>query len=416
MTQMMSSVSGLNEITDKRLEVWQAVTQAKRIVIKIGSNLLTGGGAGLRHQWIHQRASEIAHLMSQGKQVVVVTSGSVAAGAPRLGLKRRPISLREKQAAAAAGQSVLMQCYDAGFAAHGIHVGQVLITRDDMENRRRYLNARDTLMTLCSLGLVPVVNENDTVVVEEIKFGDNDTLSANVADLVGADLLILLSDVAGFFDADPRSNPQATFFPLVERITPDLERLAGGVGSSVGSGGMATKLRAAKMAARRGCNTVLTDGFQDNPISQVMGSQPVGTLFLADGDPVSARKAWIANARWSRGELVLDEGAIKALYRGKSLLAKGILEVRGHFDRGDAVFCLSEKGQRTAKGTVNYNDTDLRHIAKKHSESFEEILGYVGDAEIIHRNDMVMLTESDELSRQLDTLKSTGTSIGRLLK
>lgn len=391
MKRMGSNVFGSGDPEEKLYQAWQQMRTAQRIVVKIGSNLLTAGGQGLRKAWISERATEIAHLRNEGRQVVVVTSGAVAAGTPLLRLKRAPTSLREKQAAAAAGQSVLMRCYEAGFATHGIHVGQVLISRDDVENRRRYLNTRDTLMTLSTLGLVPIVNENDTVMVEEIKFGDNDTLSANVADLLGAGLLILLSDVDGFFDADPRVYPKAKFLPLVEHITPEMEKWAGGVGSLVGSGGMATKLRAAKMAARRGCHTVLTNGFRKNPISEVMAEKPIGTLFLATGDSLNAHKAWIANARWGRGAILLDAGAAQALYAGKSLLAKGIVEVQGAFDRGDAVFCLEPGGQQIAKGAVNYNAEDLRRVKGLHSAAFESVLGFVGDAEIIHRDNMVML-------------------------
>ena len=388
---MTLSVSGSDDSEERLRQLWQQMRTARRIVVKIGSNLLTVGGQGLQQTWISARATEMVRLINQGRQVVVVTSGAVAAGTPLLGLKRPLASLREKQAAAAAGQSVLMRCYEVGFAAHNIPVGQVLITRDDVENRRRYLNARDTLHTLVALGLVPIVNENDTVMVEEIKFGDNDTLSANVADLLGADLLILLSDVDGFFDADPRINPAARPLPLIERITSEIENLAGGVGSRVGSGGMATKLKAAKMAARRGCHTVLTNGFRSSPILEVLAENPVGTLFLADGDPLNAHKAWIANARLGRGEIILDAGAISALCAGKSLLAKGIVEVRGHFDRGDAVFCLDSHHQPIAKGAVNYSAEDLHRIQGQHSGSFEAILGFIGDAEIIHRDNMVML-------------------------
>ena len=391
MERTVSNVSGLSKYENRLVQAWQKMRQAKCIVVKIGSNLLTAGEQGLQQAWINARATEIAHLQQQGRKMAVVTSGSVAAGTPLLRLQHPPTTLREKQAAAAAGQTVLMRCYEAGFAAHGIHIAQVLISRDDVENRRRYLNARDTLGTLTSLGLVPVVNENDTVMVEEIKFGDNDTLSANVADLLDADLLILLSDVDGFYDADPRVNPSAQFLPLVEKITPEMETWAGGVGTSIGRGGMATKLKAAKMAARRGCHTVLLNGFQDNPISKVLAEKPVGTLFLADGDPLNAHKAWIANARWGRGEVQLDTGAVQALHAGKSLLAKGIIAVRGNFDRGDAVFCVAPSGQKIAKGAVNYHSNDLQRIKGQHSTAFESVLGFVGDAEIVHRDNLVML-------------------------
>ncbi len=370
---------------------WQRLRQARRIVIKIGSNLLTANGQGLRRQWIADRCREIAALMARGRQVVVVTSGATAAGTPRLGLNGPPATLREQQAAAAAGMGVLLNCYESGFAPHGIHVGQILITRDDVHNRRRYLNARDTFETLLKLGLVPVVNENDTVMVEELKFGDNDTLSANVADLVGADLLILLSDVEGLFDGDPRVHPEARLIPLVERVTPEIEKLAGGVGSRIARGGMATKLRAAKMANRSGCTMVLTSGFRENPISEVLGPEPVGTLFLADETPLKAHKSWLANARVVAGRVILDPGAVRALRAGKSLLAKGIIDVQGDFDRGATILCQDAEQNRIAKGTVNYHANDLKKIIGRHSREFEAILGYLGDEEVIHRDAMVGL-------------------------
>lgn len=397
MERTVSRASGLDSARERLLQYWQQVRAARRVVIKIGSNLLTAGGTGVRQGWVEARTHEMARLQHEGKQIAVVTSGAVAAGTPLLGWQRPPSVLREKQAAAAAGQTALMRCYEAGFAAHGLRVGQVLISRDDVEHRRRYLNARDTLQTLASLGVVPVINENDTVMVEEIKFGDNDTLSANVADLMNADLLILLSDVVGFFDANPRDTPSARHLPLVEQITPEMTQWAGGVGSSVACGGMATKLKAAQMAARRGCHTVLTSGLVPNPIGRVFQEEPVGTLFVAHDDPLNAHKAWIANARWGRGGLHLDGGAVQALQAGKSLLAKGIVAVEGTFDRGDAVFCLSPEGYHVAKGAVNYHADDLRRIQGHHSTAFESLLGFVGDDEIIHRDHLVMLTPSPRL-------------------
>ncbi|MBF0381868.1 MAG: glutamate 5-kinase [Magnetococcales bacterium] len=372
-------------------EEWEKVRSAQRIVIKIGSNLLTGGKKTLRRLWIAKRVAEIANLVKGGRKVVIVTSGSVAAGLPLLGLNRPPANLREKQAAASAGQGILLNCYQEAFASHGIHIGQVLLSRDDVSHRRRHLNARDTLETLLNLGLVPVVNENDTVVVEQLKFGDNDTLSANIADLIGADLLVLLSDVDGLYKEDPRINPEAKLLPLVVEVTSEIEQLAGGTGSMVGSGGMVTKLKAAKMAARSGCAMVLTCGFRDNPISEVFGQNPVGTLFLAEKNPLTSYKRWIANSTVVRGELVLDRGAVTALLKGKSLLAKGIVSVDGSFDRGDVVSCLDANGQRVAKGIVHYNGDDLRRIAGCHSDEFESILGYMGETAIIHRNELVML-------------------------
>ncbi|MBF0148021.1 MAG: glutamate 5-kinase [Magnetococcales bacterium] len=371
---------------------WQTVCAARTLVVKIGSNLLTTPGNGLNGEWIAARAMEMAQLIREGRRVVIVTSGAVAAGYPRLGLTTRPRLLREKQAAAAAGQAILMGCYETVFSAHGIHTAQILLTRDDVEHRRRYLNARDTLKTLLDFGLVPIVNENDTVMVEQIKFGDNDTLSANVADLVGADLLILLSDVDGLFDADPRHNPMARPIPLVAEVTPEVEQLAGGSGSAVGLGGMVTKLKAAKMASLSGCPMVLTNGFSNQPILSVFSGQPVGTLFLPTTSPLNAHKRWLANSRLARGELTLDAGAVAALHKGKSLLARGIVAVEGDFDRGDAVFCLDPEGVRIAKGQVNYPTTDLKKIAGHHSNDFEAILGFLGDPEVIHRDRMAIIT------------------------
>ncbi|MBF0177975.1 MAG: glutamate 5-kinase [Magnetococcales bacterium] len=377
---------------EKRLrQEWQQVAGSRRVVVKIGSNLLTAGGSTLDQAWIAARCREVEALIQEGRQVVIVTSGAVAAGRPRLNLGRPLISLREKQAAAAAGQGFLMRCYEEAFASLGRHVGQILLTRDDVAHRRRYLNARDTLETLLQLGLVPIVNENDSVVVAEIRFGDNDTLAALVAGLIQADLLILLSDVDGLCDANPRFDATARRIPLVERVTPELEALAGGAGTSVGSGGMATKLRAARKAARSGCRTVLANGFRDDPIRTIFHGEPLGTLFLAESDAISSRKRWIADGLLAEGELILDQGATHALLSGRSLLAKGIRDVVGNFDRGDAVYCSTPQGEHTAKGLVNYNADDLRRIVGRHSAEFEKILGFIADEEIIHRNDMVIL-------------------------
>ncbi|MBF0271125.1 MAG: glutamate 5-kinase [Magnetococcales bacterium] len=372
---------------------WREVVQARRIVVKIGSNLLTGGGEGLRPDWIAARAKEIVALMATGRRVVVVTSGAVAAGRPLLKLNRPLVSVQEKQAAAAAGQGVLMRHYEEAFDTLGVHVAQALLTRDDVENRQRYLNARDTLKTLLELGLVPIVNENDTVMTDQLKFGDNDTLSANVADLVDADLLILLSDIDGLYDSNPRIDPSARFIPLVERVTPEIESMAGGVGSLVGKGGMATKIKAARMAARSGCRMVLTSGFREDPISEVFAATPVGTLFLGLENPLPARKRWIVNARVGRGEILLDAGASAALLQGKSLLAKGITDVLGDFARGAVVHCQSPDGQEVAKGIVNYNSSDLACIAGRHSRQFEGVLGYLGAEEVIHRDNLVLTRE-----------------------
>ncbi|MEO5376252.1 MAG: glutamate 5-kinase [Magnetococcus sp. DMHC-6] len=377
---------------------WSEVKKARRIVIKIGSNLLTGGGATLDREWIGARCQEISHILHSGRQVVVVTSGAVAAGAPRLGLTGKPKNLVEKQAAAAAGQGVLMGCYEEAFHRHGRYVAQILLTRDDVSHRRRYLNARGTLETLLGLGLVPIVNENDTVMVEELKFGDNDTLAALVAGLIGADLLILLTDVDGLYPVDPRQNPDVRLIPLVAQVTPDIEAMAGGIGSQVGSGGMMTKLAAARMAARYGCRTVLAPGRSfKTPLHRILLSQgeQLGTLFLAEAtDPIRHRKRWIANALSSKGFLDLDFGAVTALRRGKSLLAPGIIAVEGQFDRGDAVYCRAPDGECIAKGLVHYAAEHLKQIIGCQSSAFETILGFMGEEEIIHREDMVLLTQT----------------------
>ncbi|MBF0160046.1 MAG: glutamate 5-kinase [Magnetococcales bacterium] len=371
---------------------WQRVAQTRRIIIKVGSHLLTGGQEHLQRDWIDRRCQEICAILDTGRQVVIVTSGAIAAGAARLHLGRKPVLLREKQAAAAAGQGVLMQCYEEAFVHHGRSVAQILLTREDVAHRRRYLNARDTLETLLMLGLVPIVNENDTVVVEEICFGENDTLAALVAGLIDADLLLLLSDIDGLYDGDPRqSDGQARLIPLVHQVTPDIERLAGGSGSQVGSGGMITKLHAARMAARSGCMTVIANGFCEGVIPKILSGQPSGTLFLSEGDTISSRKRWIANGLRSSGDLCLDEGAVSALLSGRSLLAKGIQRVQGHFDRGAAVRCLSPQGELLARGLVNYSADALRSIAGHHSSEFEAILGFRGDDEVIHRDNLVVL-------------------------
>lgn len=374
---------------------WARIGNSRRIVVKIGSNLLTQGGERVRQEWIDARCAEIAALRRQGRQVIVVTSGAVAAGRPMLQLGQRPLTLREKQAAAAAGQAHLMRHYQEGFAHHGLNCAQILLTRDDVSDRTRYLNARDTFVTLLSLGLIPVVNENDTVVTLELRFGDNDTLGALVAGLVDADLLILLSDVDGLYDADPRRHPKAHPIPLVTEVTPAIEALAGGVGSAVASGGMITKLKAARKAARTGCPTILANGFADHPITRLLTGKPAGTLFLSQDDPINSRKRWIANGLPGQGGLHLDAGAACALLDGKSLLAKGIIKVTGSFERGAAVYCLTPEGVRIAKGLVNYNADNLKRIAGHHSGEFESILGFLADDEVIHRNNLVLLSKCE---------------------
>ncbi|MBF0188664.1 MAG: glutamate 5-kinase [Magnetococcales bacterium] len=393
---MASNVSG-SEADEVDVDVWlkaywQRVRDAKRVVIKIGSNLLTANGETIQEDWIASRCSEIAALIAEGRQIVVVTSGAIAAGTPRLKLGRRPRTVPEKQAAAAAGQGVLMRAYEEAFGKFDLPVAQVLLTRDDASNARRYYNARDTLTTLLDLGLVPVINENDTVVTEEIRnFGDNDTLAALVACLVDADLLLLLSDVDGLFERDPRQDPEAKPIPLVERVTAEIEQLAGGIGSAVGKGGMATKLRAAKKSARCGCPMVLANGFREGMISRIMTGDQSGTLFLSHDDPINSRRRWIVNGLPCEGTLQLDDGAVEALQSGKSLLASGIITCDGDFDRGAAIYCVGRDGKRVAKGITAYASEHLSVIVGRKSSDFEALLGFVGKDEIIHRNDLVML-------------------------
>jgi glutamate 5-kinase len=372
-------------------DAWQRVPSARRVIVKIGSNLLTRGGDVLCREWILARAREISALLETGRQVAIVTSGAVAAGTSKLGLGRKPVRLREKQAAAAAGQGVLMQHYEEAFAATGRMVGQVLLTRDDVMHRRRYLNARDTLETLLEYGLIPIVNENDTVAVDEICFGENDTLAALVAGLIGADLLVLLSDIDGLYAADPRLHAEAEFIPLVTEITPGIEQAGGGSGSQVGSGGMATKLKAARMAARSGCMTVIANGFREGVLTDVCAGRPAGTLFLSGRDPLGSRKRWIADGLKGVGELELDAGAVRALLDGSSLLARGIRAVSGRFGRGVAVHCRTPKGEIIARGLVNYSADELRLIAGRHSGEFESLLGFRGNDEVIHRDNLVLL-------------------------
>ncbi|MBF0622704.1 MAG: glutamate 5-kinase [Magnetococcales bacterium] len=373
-------------------QAWQRVRNARRIVVKIGSNLLTGSD-GLKTAWIEARCAEIVTLIERGCEVVVVSSGAVAAGRPRMKMSGPPRTLAEKQAAAAAGQGVLMSQYDQAFSRSGRHAAQILLTRDDMADRRRYLNARDTLNTLLKFGLVPVVNENDTVVTAELRYGDNDTLAAMVACLVDADLLILLSDVDGLYSADPRHDNSACKVPIVSDVTAEIEALAGGVGSDVGTGGMVTKLKAGKKSARCGCSMVLVDGSYENPILRVTDHGPVGTLFepLSGDCAITSRQRWIVNGLGGEGVLHLDKGATKALKKGNSLLSMGIIGFTGDFDRGDAVYCCGPDGRKFAKGMISYRWDHLAQILGHHSRDFEKLLGFQGNDEIIHRDNLVLL-------------------------
>lgn len=364
----------------------------KRIVIKIGSSLLTKGGKGLDKIAIADWVKQMATLRKQGMDVILVSSGSVAKGVWRLGLKSRPTTLHELQAAAAVGQMGLVRVFDDNFQQHDLHAAQVLLTHDDLSNRQRYLNARSTLLTLLNFGVIPVINENDTVATEEIRFGDNDTLAALVANLVEADLLIILTDQKGLFTADPSVNPDATLISEIHVDDNRLESMAGDSRSGLGRGGMSTKVRAARLAARSGAATVVAAGATADVINVVLCGEEIGTHFLPNLEPLAARKQWLAGQLQVKGQLVLDDGAVKMLKNnGKSLLAVGVKWSTGEFERGELVSCLDLNGIEIARGLVNYGSEETRLIAGKNSIEFEALLGYADDAELIHRDNLVLI-------------------------
>lgn len=364
---------------------------AKRIVVKVGSALLVGPDGAAHADWLAGFAADLARLRARGQQVVVVSSGAVALGRRRLGLAKRALSLPEKQAAAAAGQSALMRAWEEALEPHGAACAQVLLTRDDTEVRRRWLNGRATVETLLSLGVVPVVNENDTVVTEEIRYGDNDRLAARVAQLVGADVLVLLSDVDGLYTADPRKDPQARHIPRVARLTPEIEAMAGGANaeSGVGTGGMATKIAAARIAAGSGCATIVTVGSRPSPLAAVEAGERA-TVIEAGATPAAAYKAWIAGSLAPAGVLTVDDGAVAAVRRGKSLLAAGVRRVDGRFDKGDAVIVRDEAGREIARGLVRYEAEDAEKICGLKSELIEGTLGYTSGP-VIHADDLALV-------------------------
>jgi glutamate 5-kinase len=365
---------------------------AKRIVVKIGSSLLTKGGKGLDKIAIAQWVEQMAALRKSGVDVILVSSGSVAEGVWRLGLKARPTTLHELQAAAAVGQMGLVRVFDDTFQQHDIHASQVLLTHDDLSNRQRYLNARSTLLTLLAFGVVPVINENDTVATEEIRFGDNDTLAALVANLVEADLLLILTDQQGLFTADPSVDTDATLISQINVNDERLESMAGESRSGLGRGGMSTKVSAARLAARSGAATVIAAGATNNVIQSVLKGDVIGTHFLPDIEPLLARKRWLAGQLQVKGQLVLDNGAVDMLKNnGKSLLAVGVKWATGQFERGELVSCLDQNGVEIARGLVNYGSEETRKIAGKSSADFQSILGYADDLELIHRDNLVLI-------------------------
>ena len=368
------------------------IKDVTRIVVKVGSALVTNDGAGLDESAIAGWAAQIAALHARGLQVVLVSSGAIAEGLQRLGWKTRPSAIHELQAAAAVGQMGLAQAYESSFAKHGLHTAQVLLTHADLADRQRYLNARSTLLTLLDLGVVPIINENDTVVTEEIKFGDNDTLGALVTNLVDAGLLIILTDQEGLFTADPRKDPSARLVSRADAGDASLEEMAGGAGSSIGRGGMITKVLAAKRAARSGAHTAIASGRVPDVLQRIVDDFPVGTFLRAQTTPLGARKQWLADHVQIGGRVVLDAGATRAITKeGKSLLPIGVTDVIGSFERGAIVACVGPDGTEIARGLINYGSAEARRIAGKPSSEIEPILGYLDDIELIHRDNLVLL-------------------------
>ncbi len=366
------------------------LAQAKRLVIKVGSALVTNNGEGLDLTAINEWARQIAHLRQEKKEVVLVSSGAIACGMQRLGWSKRPSTVHELQACAAVGQMGLVQVYESAFSSHGLHTAQVLLTHDDLADRKRYLNARSTLTTLLELGVVPIINENDTVITDEIKFGDNDTLGALVANLVDADCLIILTDQRGLFTADPRKDASATLIAEARAGDPALETMAGGAGTQYGKGGMITKVIAAKRAASSGTHTVIASGREKDVMPRLARGESVGTLLVSETQPLNARKQWLADHLQLNGKLILDAGAVKALGEGKSLLPIGVVDVQGEFERGAAVACISPDGIEVARGLINYGSSDARRIARRASHDIEGILGYIDEPEIVHRDNLVL--------------------------
>ena len=370
----------------------EILARVRRMVIKIGSRVLTAEGGGLDEVFLAELAAETARQREKGREAIIVSSGAVAAGVKALGLTERPRTIPQKQAAAAVGQSKLMQAYEEAFSRHGLKVAQILLTREDLANRLRFLNARATMDALLSSGVVPVINENDSVAVEEIKFGDNDNLSALVTSLVEAHLLVILTDIDGFYDADPRMNPGAKLVPLVKSVTREVERAAGGAGSPVGTGGMATKLAAAKRVGRYGVPTLIINGRKPGTLAGALAGEDVGTLFLPSGDSLNRRKHWIAYTLRPRGRIFVDTGAVVALSRhGKSLLPSGVTRVEGEFDRGACVLLCGQDGREFARGIVDYSRKELERIMGRKSGEIEGILGYRYGDEVIHRDNLVIL-------------------------
>ena len=368
------------------------IQKATRIIIKVGSSLVTNDGRGLDHAAIARWAAQISGLRALGKEVVLVSSGAIAEGMLRLGFEQRPTDIHELQACAAVGQMGLAQIYESSFRAHQLGTAQVLLTHADLADRERYLNARSTLTTLLRLGVVPIINENDTVVTDEIKFGDNDTLGALVANLIEADALVILTDQHGLFSADPRKDPNAYLITQGVAGDPALEAMAGGAGSSLGRGGMLTKILAAKRAAKSGAHTIIAWGRDSDVLSRLAQGEAIGTQLLAQTGQLTARKQWMADHLHTAGAVVLDAGAVHKLRQeGKSLLPIGVTGVNGEFGRGAVITCVDADGVPVARGLSNYTSGEARRIMRKPSTEIEAILGYMEGHELIHRDNMVLL-------------------------
>jgi len=370
----------------------QDISNAKRLVVKVGSALLTNDGAGIDRQAIDGWVEQIAKLLAEGKQVVLVSSGAVAEGLVRLGLASRPQSIHMLQSAAAVGQMGLIQTYETSFRRFERQTAQILLDHDDMANRERYLNARGVMQTLMELNVVPIVNENDTVVTDEIRFGDNDRLAALVANLVDADALIILTDKDGMYDANPDVSKQAQLISYAQASDSSLDTQAGTSNSALGRGGMQTKLEAARLASRSGCNTVIAGGRNPDILLRISSGETVGTFLSADKTPLAARKQWLVGQLQVKGHLVLDEGAVRVLRKqGRSLLAVGVTQVKGTFTRGELVSCVDSNNSEVARGLVNFNSDETRLIRGKSTEDIIKILGFCEDDELIHRDNMVIV-------------------------
>ena len=367
------------------------VAGARRLVVKVGSSLVTNDGRGIDHEAVARWADEIAALKRDGREVVLVSSGAIAEGMQRLGWATRPKAIHDLQAAAAVGQMGLVQAYEQAFSRFGLHTAQILLTHDDLADRRRYLNARSTLTTLLALSVIPIINENDTVTTDEIRVGDNDTLGALVTNLIEADVLVLLTDQDGLYTADPRRDAKATLVQRARAGDPALEAMAGGSGA-LGRGGMLTKILAAKRAARSGASTVVASGREARVLTRLASGERVGTELLAEAQSLAARKQWLADHVQLAGKVRLDDGAVRALAReGKSLLPIGVVAIEGSFDRGEIVGCFAPDGREVARGLVNYGSADAVRIVRQPSSQIEAILVWVDEPELIHLDNLVLL-------------------------